>query len=108
YMVSVPSFGDWGFVLADPDGRVPPLHLPDDAPDLRYLSADVLEAAAVIPPDKVVTDAEVSTMLDPVILEYTRSEWKQCERPRAQPTVATGASSESLSMLIETPPHVSV
>lgn len=77
YMVSVPSFGDWGFVLADPDGRVPPLHLPDDAPDLRYLSADVLEAAAVIPPDKVVTDAEVSTMLDPVILEYTRSEWKQ-------------------------------
>src|SRR5690606_14244269 len=77
YMVSVPSFGDWGFVLADPEGRVPPLRLPDDAPDLRYLSADVLEAAAVIPPDKVVTDAEVSTMLDPVILEYTRSEWRQ-------------------------------
>ncbi len=76
YMVSVPSFGDWGFVLADPAGATPELRLPPDAPDLRYLSPDVLEAASVIPPDKVVTDAEVSTLLDPVILDYIRQEWQ--------------------------------
>ncbi|NEE00380.1 polyamine aminopropyltransferase [Phytoactinopolyspora halotolerans] len=76
YMASVPSFGDWGFTLARPSGAVPELSVPDDAPDLRYLSPDVLEAASVIPPDKVVTDVEISTLLDPVILDYARSEWQ--------------------------------
>lgn len=87
YMVSVPSLGDWGFVLADPygadgpgaesagGGGGPPLSLPEDAPPLRYLSTAVLDAASVIPPDKIV-DAEVSTLLDPVILEYARQEWQ--------------------------------
>ncbi|WP_106535403.1 polyamine aminopropyltransferase [Haloactinopolyspora alba] len=77
YMVSVPSFGDWGFVLADPGGSKPPLRLPEQRPDMRYLSPAVLDAATVIPPDKTVRDAEVSTMLDPVILEYTREEWQR-------------------------------
>ncbi|TDE16007.1 polyamine aminopropyltransferase [Jiangella asiatica] len=80
YMVSVPSFGDWGFLLAAPGDAskpaAPPLRLPDDAPPLRYLSADVLRAATVFPPDRVVTDAEVSTLLDPVVLEYVRQEWQ--------------------------------
>ncbi|AYY13084.1 polyamine aminopropyltransferase [Actinobacteria bacterium YIM 96077] len=76
YMVSVPSFGDWGFVLAGPAGAEPELRLPDDAPELRYLSPSVLDAATVIPPDKVVSDVEVSTLVDPVILEYTRREWR--------------------------------
>ncbi len=76
YMASVPSFGDWGFILADPDGSVPPLQLPDDVPELRYLNSEVLDAASVIPPDKIVTDADVSTLLDPVILESVRNEWQ--------------------------------
>lgn len=77
YMTSVPSFGDWGFVLADPTGATRRLRLSPDAPQLRYLSDRVLDAAAVIPPDKVVTDAEVSTLLDPAILDYVRSEWQK-------------------------------
>lgn len=83
YLASVPSFGDWGFLLtepavAEPDTVVPgpALRLPGDAPPLRYLSPEVLRAATVFPPDRRVTDAEVSTLLDPVVLEYVREEWR--------------------------------
>ncbi|RIQ19490.1 polyamine aminopropyltransferase [Jiangella rhizosphaerae] len=76
YLASVPSFGDWGFLLAAPGTASPPLRLSGDVPPLRYLSPDVLAAATVFPPDRVVTDAEVSTLLDPVVLEYVRDEWR--------------------------------
>ena len=40
----MPSFGNWGFVLATPDhGTPPPLRLSPDAPGLRYLD-DMLDA----------------------------------------------------------------
>jgi spermidine synthase len=77
YLASVPSFGDWGFLLTSPGTQAgPALQLPADAPPLRYLSEDVLRAATVFPPDRRVTDAEVSTLLDPVVLEYVREEWR--------------------------------
>ena len=74
YHVDVPSFGDWGFVLAGPGGR-PPLAVADDAPVLRFLTPAVLEASATFPPDRLPDDVEASTLLDPVILRYQREEW---------------------------------
>src|SRR5690606_3337916 len=52
YHVDVPSFGDWGFVLAAATDTPPPLALPADAPPLRFLDADTLRAAAVFPADR--------------------------------------------------------
>jgi spermidine synthase len=78
YQVDVPSFGNWGFILATPgaDGPPPPLRLAEDAPPLRFLDDAVLEAATVFPLDRRPQDVRASTLMDPAVLEYTRHEWQ--------------------------------
>ncbi|WP_268788292.1 polyamine aminopropyltransferase [Nocardioides sp. Root140] len=74
YHAEVPSFGDWGFVLATEEPTT--LSLDDEVPDgLRFVNDATLGAATVFPPDRAERDVQVSTLLDPVILEYTRSGW---------------------------------
>ncbi|GAA4667581.1 polyamine aminopropyltransferase [Streptomyces chumphonensis] len=77
YQVDVPSFGNWGFVLAAPDGKEPPeARLAENPPPLRFLDEAVLEAATVFPVDRRPQDVRASTLMDPVILEYSRHEWQ--------------------------------
>ncbi|MFF8386351.1 polyamine aminopropyltransferase [Streptomyces kanasensis] len=78
YQVDVPSFGNWGFVLATPgaDGPPPTPRLARDAPPLRFLDGAVLEAATVFPRDRRPLDVRASTLMDPVVLEYARHEWQ--------------------------------
>jgi spermidine synthase len=68
YHVDVPSFGDWGFVLAA-RGTAPQLAVPHDVP-LRFLDDAELTAAAVFPRDRRTSSARVSTLDDPVVLQY--------------------------------------
>lgn len=75
YHASVPSFGEWGFVLAA-EGARPDLALPEGAPDrLRFATDETLDAAATFPPDRSRREVDVSTLLDPVILDYERRGW---------------------------------
>ncbi|MFI9615260.1 polyamine aminopropyltransferase [Streptomyces sp. NPDC052023] len=78
YQVDVPSFGNWGFVLATPgaDGPAPALRLAEAPPRLRFLDDAVLEAASVFPVDRRPQDVRASTLMDPAVLEYTRHEWQ--------------------------------
>jgi spermidine synthase len=77
YRADIPSFGEWGFFLAASGITAPDLRLPEPAPEpLRYLSADVLRAAVVFPPDRGPLDAEPSTLNRPKILDYERRGWK--------------------------------
>jgi spermidine synthase len=77
YHADVPSFGNWGFFLATAGPGPPVLRLPEPAPEpLRYLSADVLRAAATFPPDRGRRAVEPSTLNRPKILEYERRGWK--------------------------------
>ncbi|WP_010471782.1 MULTISPECIES: polyamine aminopropyltransferase [Streptomyces] len=78
YQADVPSFGNWGFVLASPGpgGPPPALRLAADAPRLRFLDDAVLRAAAVFPVDRRPPDVRASTLMDPAVLEYTRHEWR--------------------------------
>ena len=76
YHVDVPSFGDWGFVLAGRESMPPSLTVPAGAPPLSFLTSEVLAAARIFAPDRLPDDVEPSTLLDPVILEYQREEWK--------------------------------
>ncbi|UVS76714.1 polyamine aminopropyltransferase [Actinokineospora sp. UTMC 2448] len=72
YQVTVPSFGEWGFHLAA--RTAPALRLPDLP--LRSLDERTLAAAAVFPPDRrAPADVRASTLMDPVILRYSRQEW---------------------------------
>ncbi len=77
FQVDVPSFGNWGYVLATPGGGTPPpLRLASDAPRLRYLDEAVLNAAAVFPVDRRRQDVRPSTLMDPAVLEYVLDEWE--------------------------------
>jgi spermidine synthase len=77
YHVDVPSFGDWGFVLATAPGQQPPaLDLVDDGPRPRSLDDATLAAAQVFSPDRVVEGATPSTLDRPRILDLVRSEWR--------------------------------
>jgi spermidine synthase len=76
YHVNVPSFGDWGFILAQA-GTAPTLSLDPPKP-LRFLDEQNLEAAAIFPVDRKPTGAETPSTLDnPKILRLATSEWQQ-------------------------------
>jgi len=75
YHVEVPSFGDWGYLLAVPGSTPPPLALAANGPSLRFLDADTLRAATVFPADRRRLVMEPSTLMQPRILEYAREDW---------------------------------
>ncbi|GHF52542.1 polyamine aminopropyltransferase [Streptomyces griseosporeus] len=77
FQVDVPSFGNWGYVLAAPGGTAPPpLRLAADAPHLRYLDDAVLRAATVFPVDRRRVRVRPSTLMDPAVLDYVLDEWR--------------------------------
>jgi spermidine synthase len=72
YHVHVPSFGDWGFVLGQGGTAPPDLALSPDAPVLRFLDGEVLQAAGVFPADRRPQVLEPSTLDRPRIVEDMR------------------------------------
>jgi len=75
YHVDVPTFGDWGYILAG-EGRAPALSLRPPRP-LRFLDPPTLAAAAVFPRDRgPIPDVEPSTLNRPRIVEYERLGWR--------------------------------
>ncbi|MDP5181750.1 polyamine aminopropyltransferase [Blastococcus sp. BMG 814] len=73
YHVHVPSFGDWGFALAQQAQQPPDLALSPDAPPTRFLDAAVLSAAGVFPADRPRQRLEPSTLDRPLVVEDMRS-----------------------------------
>ncbi|BCI89256.1 hypothetical protein NIIDMKKI_44620 [Mycobacterium kansasii] len=72
YHVYVPTFGDWGFVLARRGSSAPAPTVPSDAPSLRFLNQRVLDAATVFPGDVAPRPLEPSTLDNPRIVEDMR------------------------------------
>ncbi|WAC89647.1 polyamine aminopropyltransferase [Mycobacterium sp. Aquia_213] len=72
YHVHVPTFGDWGFALARPGDAAPIPIMPADAPPLRYLNPQVLQAATVFSDDIAPRPLEPSTLDNPRIVEDMR------------------------------------
>lgn len=72
YHVYVPTFGDWGFVLAQRGDAAPIAALPRDVPPLRYLDQRVLDAATVFSEDVRPRPMEPSTLDNPRIIEDMR------------------------------------
>ena len=74
YHLYVPSFGEWGFVLAGLSPYEPPARLPDG---LRYLSAAALPALFQFPNDMTPVDAEPNRLNDQVLVRYYEHDWRE-------------------------------
>lgn len=72
YHVDVPTFGDWGFVLARNGDTAPVPTVPADAPPLRFLDQRVVDAATVFSGDVRPRQLEPSTLDNPRIVDDMR------------------------------------
>lgn len=72
--VHVPSFGEWGFVLAG-RYRFPAPRVPDGL-TLRYLTPEVLATALVFDPDTARVPAQVNTLDNPILIRAYERGWR--------------------------------
>ncbi len=75
YHAAVPSFGEWGFLLArdtpfDVPARLPPL-------ELRFLNDAALAAMFVFPADMARVPTEVNRLDNQILVQYYEAEWKR-------------------------------
>jgi spermidine synthase len=77
YHVYVPSFGEWGFVLAARS----PYHRPDTLPEgLRFLTKETLDALFEFPLDMKPVSVEVNRLHNQALVRYYESEWNAINR----------------------------
>jgi spermidine synthase len=77
YHLYVPSFGEWGFVLAGRGDYTPPTALPSG---LRYLTLSSVPPLFQFPADLQPVPAEANRLDDQALVRYYGDEWKQIER----------------------------
>src|SRR5271155_3240582 len=73
YHVYVPSFGEWGFVLAGTHEYLPPAALPSG---LRFLSVDGLPALFQFPPDMAPLPMPPNQLNSQVLVRAYENDWK--------------------------------
>ena len=74
YHIYIPSFGDWGFIMASdrlliPGGFTPPV-------ETRYLDESGIESAFQFSKDIASVDVKVNTLDNPVLLHYYLKGWQ--------------------------------
>ena len=75
YHVYVPSFGEWGYVLASAQGTE--YRLPTQLPgDLRFLTAKAIPQLFDFPADMQPVAAEANRLNDQVLVRYYEREWR--------------------------------
>ena len=77
YHALVPSFGEWGFVLAGRQHYRPPTGYPVAT---RFLTAETTPALFMFPADMARVDAEVNRLNNQVLVRYFEHEWRQVIR----------------------------
>jgi spermidine synthase len=77
YHAYVPSFGEWGFILASNRSYVPPTQFPAG---LKFITAETTRGLFQFPPDMAQVDAEVNRLNNQILVQYYESEWRQVEQ----------------------------
>ncbi len=75
YHAFVPSFGEWGYVLATRSPTEPPGPLPALA--LRYLDSQILRSMFDFPPDMSEVPAQVNRLNNQALVGYYLEAWKR-------------------------------
>ncbi|MBC3538223.1 polyamine aminopropyltransferase [Rufibacter sediminis] len=73
YHAHVPSFGDWGFVLASPDKMLPVNG--QFMPQLRFLDQATFEQMRTFPKDMPARQTEVNKLNNQALVRYFEDEW---------------------------------
>jgi spermidine synthase len=73
YHVYVPSFGEWGFVLASTHEYTAPTQLPSG---LRFISVDEMPALFQFPPDMAPMAMPANHLNDQVLVRLYDQDWK--------------------------------
>jgi spermidine synthase len=76
YHVAVPSFGEWGFVLAKKQPFEPPRAPPEGVP-LRFLNADALASMFEFPADMGPVEVEINRLDNQRLVHYYEDEWRR-------------------------------
>lgn len=78
YHVYVPSFGEWGFVLAGRENRFPvPAHFPVPT---RYLNGETAAAMFRFPPDMARRKVEANYLNNQILVHYFEADWNDVIR----------------------------
>ncbi|HMW18151.1 MAG TPA: polyamine aminopropyltransferase [Accumulibacter sp.] len=77
YHALVPSFGEWGFVLASRHPYRPPTEYPVA---MRFLTPETTPALFVFPGDMARVDTEINRLNNQVLVRYFENEWRQVIR----------------------------
>ncbi len=73
YHAYVPSFGEWGFVIASKQRYEPPAQY---VAGLRFLNAETGAGLFRFPKDMQPVDVEVNRLNNQVLVQYYDSEWR--------------------------------
>jgi spermidine synthase len=74
YHVFVPSFGDWGYILAHHKDFIKPENFPAN---LRFMGTDVLDSMLVFPKDMLVSNAPVNKLNNQILVRFFEEEWSE-------------------------------
>jgi spermidine synthase len=74
YHAYVPSFGEWGFVLAGGEPWTPPPAYPAG---LRFLTVESTPALFDFPPDMATVPVEVNRLDNQILVHYYGAEWQR-------------------------------
>jgi spermidine synthase len=74
YHALVPSFGEWGYVIASREPYVPPGRY---LPELRFLTAEIEPTLFRFPKDMDRVPAAVNRLNNQVLVQYYEAEWKR-------------------------------
>jgi spermidine synthase len=77
YHVYVPSFGEWGYVIAGREVYQPPVTLPAD---LRFLTQENLGQMFTFPRDMQRVEAAANRLNDQTLVRYYEREWAEYAR----------------------------
>jgi spermidine synthase len=77
YHAQVPSFGEWGYIIA---GRQPFAPRSVDARHTRYLTAETVPGMFVFPADMGRVPAEVNQLNNQILVRYFEAEWRKVIR----------------------------
>jgi spermidine synthase len=75
YHALVPSFGEWGFVLASKHELAAPTHV--TLPGLRYLDDESLRALFLFAPDMAPLEVEPNRLNNQLLVQYYEQDWSR-------------------------------